>query len=112
MTPQVQSVYQGAVRAELSSECKEEAKKTVPAEFTSIRHERGILSMGRMSDPDSGGSSFSMVLGDARHLDNQYTVFGRVLEGAPPPAATSHLLPRGRQDLSGGRRDTWARGRR
>ena len=78
-------MYQGAVRAKLSSECKEEAEKNVPAEFTSRRHERGILSMGRMSDPDSGGSSFSMVLGDARHLDNQYTVFGRVLEGAPPP---------------------------
>ena len=81
-------MYQGAVRAKLSSECKEEAEKNVPAEFTSIRHERGILSMGRMSDPDSGGSSFSMVLGDARHLDNQYTVFGRVLEGAPP---ASHI---------------------
>ena len=37
--------------------------------------------MGRMSDPESGGSSFSMLLGNAPHLDNQYTVFGKVLRG-------------------------------
>jgi len=53
----------------------------VPGEFTAVRHVRGILSMGRMSDPDSGGSSFSMVLGRAAHLDTEYTVFGKVLSG-------------------------------
>ena len=66
---QVQSVYQGAVEKPLSEECLEESKKTVPAEFTPVRHVRGILSMGRMSDPNSGGSSFSMLLGRAAHLD-------------------------------------------
>ncbi|KAL3932093.1 MAG: hypothetical protein SGPRY_000845 [Prymnesium sp.] len=65
----------------LSEVCAHEAKKTVPAEFTPVRHVRGILSMGRMSDPNSGGSSFSMLLGRAAHLDNQYTVFGKVLSG-------------------------------
>ena len=65
----------------LSDECSREAAKTVPAEFTPVRHVRGILSMGRMSDPNSGGSSFSMLLGRAAHLDSQYTVFGRVLAG-------------------------------
>ena len=44
-------------------------------------HTRGILSMGRMDDPNSGGSSFSMLLGRAPHLDRQYTVFGKVLQG-------------------------------
>ena len=37
--------------------------------------------MGRMDDPNSGGSSFSMLLGRAPHLDQSYTVFGEVLSG-------------------------------
>ncbi len=35
----------------------------------------GVLSMGRYDDPNSGASSFSMLLGDAPHLDMQYTIF-------------------------------------
>lgn len=78
---QVQSVYQGAVTKPLSEECERESAKTVPGEFTAVPHTKGILSMGRMADPDSGGSSFSMLLGKAPHLDAQYTVFGQVLAG-------------------------------
>ncbi|KAL1499036.1 hypothetical protein AB1Y20_013552 [Prymnesium parvum] len=78
---QIQSVSESSVTVPLSDECKREAVKTVPAEFTAVRHVRGTLSMGRMSDPDSGGSSFSMLLGRAAHLDHQYTVFGKVLAG-------------------------------
>jgi len=78
---QIQSVHDSSVTRKLSPECRLEAQKTVPAEFTPVRHVRGILSMGRTSDPDSGGSSFSMLLGRAAHLDNQYTVFGRVISG-------------------------------
>jgi len=78
---QIQSVDTSSVQRPLSAECKAEAHKNVPAEFTPIRHKRGILSMGRMSDPNSGGSSFSMLLGRAAHLDEQYTVFGEVLAG-------------------------------
>lgn len=78
---QIQSVHSGSVQKPLSEECKVEAEKTVPGEFTAVRHKRGILSMGRMTDPDSGGSSFSMLLGRAAHLDEQYTVFGEVVAG-------------------------------
>ena len=78
---QVQSVDPTSVQRPLSPECRAESSKTVPGEFTAIRHVRGILSMGRTSDPDSGGSSFSMLLGRAAHLDQQYTVFGKVLSG-------------------------------
>merc|ERR1712070_945956 len=55
---QVQSVDPSSVQTTLSEECRKEALKTVPGEFTPVRHVRGTLSMGRMSDPDSGGSSF------------------------------------------------------
>ena len=58
---------------------------TVDAEFSSIPHDRGILSMARALDPDSAGSQFFIVLrGDELTksvLDNRYTVFGRVTEG-------------------------------
>ncbi|XP_027097142.1 peptidyl-prolyl cis-trans isomerase CYP23 [Coffea arabica] len=42
---------------------------------------RGILSMGRYSDPDSAQSSFSVLLGDAPHLDGQYAIFGKLTKG-------------------------------
>lgn len=53
----------------------------MPGEFSNLRHQRGILSMARFNDPDSGTSSFSILLGDAPHLDKQYAVFGRVASG-------------------------------
>ena len=50
-------------------------------EFSSVPHERGTLSMARTSDPNSANSQFFICLEDAPHLDRQYTVFGRVVEG-------------------------------
>ncbi|KAH9709492.1 peptidyl-prolyl cis-trans isomerase CYP23 [Citrus sinensis] len=58
-----------------------EAEKTVIGEFSDVKHVRGILSMGRYSDPNSAASSFSILLGDAPHLDGQYAVFGKVTKG-------------------------------
>jgi peptidyl-prolyl cis-trans isomerase B (cyclophilin B) len=54
---------------------------TVKAEFNSTLHVKGILSMARSSDPNSAGSQFFICLGRAEHLDNQYTVFGKVIKG-------------------------------
>lgn len=53
----------------------------LPAEFSATPHERGILSMARSQNPDSGGSQFFICVADARFLDNQYTVFGKVVIG-------------------------------
>ena len=50
-------------------------------EFNSVPHERGTLSMARSSDPNSANSQFFICFDDAPHLDRQYTVFGRVVEG-------------------------------
>ena len=50
-------------------------------EFSSLPHDRGTLSMGRSSDPDSADSQFVICFKPAPFLDRQYTVFGRVLEG-------------------------------
>jgi cyclophilin family peptidyl-prolyl cis-trans isomerase len=54
----------------------------LPAEFSTIPHRRGTLSMARADDdPDSAETSFSILLGDAPHLDGKYTVFGHVESG-------------------------------
>lgn len=54
-----------------------EADKTVPLEVRSdVKHVTGVVSMGRYDDKNSGTSSFSMLLGNAPHLDMQYTIFG------------------------------------
>ncbi len=52
---------------------------SVDAEFNNIKHKRGILSMARSSDPNSAGSQFFIVHQDSAFLDEQYTVFGRVV---------------------------------
>ncbi|MEQ1823350.1 MAG: peptidylprolyl isomerase [Fimbriimonadaceae bacterium] len=52
---------------------------SVKAEFNSVTHDRGILSMARSSDPDSAGSQFFICVKHVKFLDNQYTVFGRVV---------------------------------
>lgn len=53
----------------------------VKAEFNDTPHKRGIVSMARAQDPDSAGSQFFIVVKDSAFLDNNYTVFGRVVRG-------------------------------
>lgn len=66
----------------LSAPLEEEEAKNVPLEISpDVRHVPGILSMARQDDPNSGKSSFSMLLGEAAHLDGQYTIFGEVTQG-------------------------------
>ena len=53
--------------------------RTLNAEFNSIEHNRGIVSMARSQDPNSAGSQFFIVHQDSNFLDGQYTVFGRIV---------------------------------
>ena len=55
---------------------------TIPAEFNATKHERGVLSMARTSDPDSAGSQFFICLENVPHLDRQYTAFGKTADAA------------------------------
>ena len=50
-------------------------------EFSNLPHDRGTLSMARSSDPNSANSQFFICFKPAPFLDNQYTVFGKVIEG-------------------------------
>ncbi len=51
------------------------------AEFNKTPHTRGAVSMARTSDPNSADSQFFIVFKDSNYLDNQYTVWGRVIQG-------------------------------
>lgn len=66
---------------------------SIPPEFSRMRHTFGTLGMARMPDqlaangrpvnPErkSSGSQFHILLGNARHMDGNYTIFGRVVSG-------------------------------
>ena len=46
-----------------------------------ITHKRGVISMARAQDPNSAGSQFFIMHGDASYLDGQYAAFGKVVRG-------------------------------
>ena len=51
----------------------------IPAEFNTIKHNRGIISMARGADIDSASSQFFIVHKNSNFLDGQYTAFGKLL---------------------------------
>lgn len=53
----------------------------VNAEFSSLPHNKGTLSMARTNDPNSAGSQFFICLEKSSFLDGKYSVFGQVVEG-------------------------------
>ncbi|WP_053373067.1 peptidylprolyl isomerase [Paenibacillus sp. FJAT-27812] len=60
---------------------------SIPGEFkengfeNKLKHTRGVLSMARTNQPDTGGSQFFIMVADAPSLDNLYASFGKVTEG-------------------------------
>lgn len=53
----------------------------IPQEFSNTPHVKGILSMARTNDPNSASSQFFVCHDNANFLDNNYTVFGKVVDG-------------------------------
>jgi peptidylprolyl isomerase len=51
------------------------------AEFSAVPFERGVVGMARAQSPDSANSQFFIMFAPAPHLNGQYTVVGRVIEG-------------------------------
>ena len=54
---------------------------TIPAEFNDKKHVKGTLSMARSQNPNSGSSQFFICHAATPQLNNQYTVFGQVVDG-------------------------------
>lgn len=46
-----------------------------------LRHVKGALAMARSSDPNSASSQYYITLDEAHFLDDNYAVFGKVIEG-------------------------------
>jgi peptidyl-prolyl cis-trans isomerase B (cyclophilin B) len=63
------------------NEIQQKYVRQLNAEFNDQLHEKGTLSMARLSDPNSASTSFFIVTARAQALDNQYTVFGKVESG-------------------------------
>jgi peptidylprolyl isomerase len=68
----------------------------IPAEFSDISFERGIVGMARAQDPNSANSQFFIMFAPGDFLNGQYTVVGKVIAGmeivdaitkGEPPAA-------------------------
>ncbi|WP_112322635.1 peptidylprolyl isomerase [Oceanibium sediminis] len=53
----------------------------VPAEFSDVPFDRGVVGMARSQNPDSANSQFFIMFKEGYFLNGQYTVFGRVISG-------------------------------
>lgn len=75
------------------------SEKTIKGEFSAngvendISHVRGVISMARANDPDSGSSQFFIVHEDSTFLDGQYAAFGHVTDGMDVIDAICEAVP-------------------
>jgi cyclophilin family peptidyl-prolyl cis-trans isomerase len=53
----------------------------LPAEFSDINYDAGIVGMARSQDPNSANSQFFIMFAEGAFLNGQYTVVGRVSAG-------------------------------
>ena len=76
-------------------------KPNLGAEFSSEPFERGTIGMARTMDPNSANSQWFIAFQPTPHLNGQYTVWGRVVEGmdlvdgiaaGEPPRNPDHIV--------------------
>ena len=53
----------------------------LPAEFSDLPYDRGVVGMARAKDPNSANSQFFIMFSKGYFLNGKYTVVGRVTEG-------------------------------
>jgi peptidyl-prolyl cis-trans isomerase B (cyclophilin B) len=68
-------------RREPLNESQQQYVKDLKAEFNDQIHELGTVSMARLAEPNTANTSFFVVTARAAMLDQNYTVFGRVVNG-------------------------------
>lgn len=73
----------------------------LPAEFSRLPFDRGVVGMARSQNPNSGNSQFFIMFADGHFLNGQYTVWGRVIDGmehvdaitrGEPPASPDRMI--------------------
>lgn len=57
------------------------ARKIIPDEPNSIRHERGVISMARGEEANTATTNFFILVDSAPYLDGKFAAFGRVTKG-------------------------------
>jgi peptidylprolyl isomerase len=53
----------------------------LPAEFSDVPYDRGVVGMARSQSPNSANSQFFIMFEPGYYLNGQYTVIGQVTEG-------------------------------
>ena len=53
----------------------------IPAEFSDLSFDRGVVGMARSQDPNSANSQFFIMFAPGEFLNGQYTVVGKVISG-------------------------------
>jgi peptidyl-prolyl cis-trans isomerase B (cyclophilin B) len=64
-----------------SQQLANRAGKHLPDEPSDLKHERGVVSMARTDEPNSGTTHFFILVGAGPHLDGKFSAFGRVRSG-------------------------------
>jgi cyclophilin family peptidyl-prolyl cis-trans isomerase len=69
-------------------------KPDVPAEFSDLKYEAGIVGAARGQEFNSANSQFFITLKREQNFDNRYTIFGKVIEGMNNVSTISGVQPR------------------
>src|SRR5215204_1198513 len=69
-------------------------KPNVPAEFSDILYDTGIVGAARSQDNNSANSQFFITLKREQGFDQKYTIFGKVLEGMNNVRTISGVQPK------------------
>lgn len=69
-------------------------KPNVPAEFSDIPYDAGIVGAARSQDPNSANSQFFITLKREPGFDKNYTIFGKVIDGMNNVRTISGVTPK------------------
>lgn len=69
-------------------------KPNVPAEFSDVLYDTGIVGAARATDVNSANSQFFITLKRESGFDQKYTIFGKVIEGMNNVRTISGIQPR------------------
>ena len=69
-------------------------KPNVPAEFSDIPYDSGIVGAARSQDINSSNSQFFITLKREAAFDNKYTIFGKVIDGMNNVRTISGVSPK------------------
>jgi len=69
-------------------------KPNVPAEFSDLLYDTGIVGAARGPDNNSANSQFFITLKREPGFDNRYTIFGKVIEGMSNVRTISGVQPK------------------